>query len=270
MSGRFLALPVALLWITSLASFHNYAEESASELAKETQNPVSSLISVPFQNNTDFKYGPTKGNRNTLNIQPVVPVDISDNWTMITRTILPVISTPKQNENDFRHTGLGDATVTAFFSPKSVSTDFIWGVGPVFLLPTASEKELGYRKWGAGPSFVGLTMQGPWVIGSLLSNVWSEGKNKADRVNLFTWQYFINYNMEGGTYINTAPIITANWNADRSKDRWTIPFGAGIGKVFIVNKQPVNALISAYYNVEKPQYGPDWQLRLQFQFLFPK
>ncbi len=112
-------------------------------------------------------------------------------------------------------------------------------------------------------------MKGPWVIGSLFSNVWSIGGSSDEDINLFTWQYFINYNMSEGWYLTSAPIITANWEAD-SDDRWTVPFGAGIGKIFKIGKQPMNAQVSAYYNAEKPEFGADWQLRLQLQFLFPK
>ena len=88
-------------------------------------------------------------------------------------------------------------------------------------------------------------------------------------VNLFTWQYFINYNLPKGWYLTSAPIITANWEAD-SDNTWTIPSGGGIGKIFRIGKQPINGQVSAYYNVETPEYGPDWQLRIQLQFLFPK
>jgi len=240
-----------------------------SDLAKATQNPVSDLISLPFQNNTNFDVGAEGKTQNILNIQPVWPVSLNDEWNLITRTILPVISQPEFAPGDGRTNGIGDTTFTAFFSPKKPSNGLIWGAGPVFLLPTASDDALGQDKWGLGPSTVFLTMKGPWVIGSLFSNVWSVGGNGDQNVNLFTWQYFINYNLPNGAYITSAPIITANWEAD-SGQKWTVPFGGGAGKVFRVGKQAMNAQASAYYNVEKPKYGADWQLRLQLQFLFPK
>jgi len=115
----------------------------------------------------------------------------------------------------------------------------------------------------AGPSIVALTMPGHWVIGSLFSNVWSfAGSGDAD-IDFFTWQYFINYNMDDGWYLTSAPIITANWKAS-SGSKWTVPFGAGVGKIFRVGKQPVNASAQYYNNVKKPDFGPDWQLRLIF------
>ena len=114
-----------------------------------------------------------------------------------------------------------------------------------------------------------LAVPGHWVVGSLFSNVWSLGGSDDEDYNLFTWQYFINYNMAKGWYLTSAPIITANWEAD-SDNRWTVPFGGGVGKIFKIGKQHMNGQISAYYNVAKPDSGADWQLRLQLQFLFPK
>jgi hypothetical protein len=185
---------------------------------------------------------------------------------------------------DDRIYGLGDIVFTAFFSPKE-SGKLTWGVGPVIQFPTATDDSLGTNKWSAGVSAVLLTMPGKWVIGSLLSNIWSIGgsgdiqvnvippdtwtpRNESD-VNLFTWQYFINYNLSKGWYLTSAPIITANWEAD-SGNRWTIPFGGGFGKLFKIGKQPINGQVQAFYNVAKPDNGADWQLRLQLQFLFPK
>ena len=128
---------------------------------------------------------------------------------------------------------------------------------------------LGSDKWGAGASVVLLTMPGNWVVGSLFSNVWSFAGSGDQDVNLFTWQYFINYNLPDSWYLTSAPIITANWEAD-SDNTWTVPFGGGIGKIFRIGKQPINGQVSVYYNLETPDYGADWQLRLQLQFLFPK
>jgi hypothetical protein len=139
----------------------------------------------------------------------------------------------------------------------------------VFLLPTATDDKLGADKWGVGASVVLLTMPGNWVIGSLISNVWSVGGSGQQDINLLTWQYFINYNLPDSWYLTTAPIITANWEDD-SDNRWTVPIGGGVGKIFKIGKQAVNAQVSAYKNVESPRLGAEWQFRLQLQFLFPK
>jgi len=243
-------------------------EDSTEELARAAQNPVASMISLPFQNNTNFDFGPQEKTQNILNIQPVWPFSLNDDWNLITRTIVPVISQPETAPGTDREFGVGDTFFTAFLSPKN-SGKWIWGAGPAILIPTATDDYLGQDRWAAGPSFVALTISGPWVVGSLFSNVWDfAGSGDAD-IDLFTWQYFINYNMADGWYLTTAPIITANWEAS-SGNKWTIPFGGGVGKIFRIGKQPMNASVQAYYNVEEPDFGPDWQLRVQLQFLFPK
>ncbi|MGV6826788.1 MAG: neuromedin U [bacterium] len=241
---------------------------SSDDLAKQAQNPIANLISLPLQNNTNFDWGPDKRTQNILNVQPVWPIEINENWNLITRTIVPVTSQPLPGGG--RKNGLGDTSFSAFFSPKN-SGDITWGVGPVVLLPTSTDDTLGVGEWGGGLSAVALGMPGNWVVGSLVSNVWTPENDDGNKINLFTWQYFINYNIPNGNglYLVTAPIITADWEAD-SDNRWTIPWGGGIGKIFQIGNQPVNGQISAYYNAEKPENGADWQLRAQLQFLFPK
>ena len=243
-------------------------EASEGELAKATQNPVGDLISLPFQNNTNFDVGPNGEIQNILNIQPVWPIALNEDWNLITRTIVPVSSQPEFIPGDGRTNGLGDTLFTAFLSPRKAGK-LIWGAGPALLLPTATDDVLGADRWGLGPSAVFLTMRGPWVVGSLFSNVWSVGGSGAADLNLFTWQYFVNYNLPGGAYLTSAPVINANWETD-SGNRWTVPFGGGMGKIFRVGRQPMNAQVSAYYNAEKPQFAANWQLRLQLQLLFPK
>lgn len=243
--------------------------QTAEELAKAAQNPVANMISLPFQNNTNTGIGANDATQNIMNIQPVWPVSLNDDWNLITRTIVPIVSQPDIFTGEGRVNGVGDTTFTAFLSPTN-SGEITWGAGPVFLFPTATDDTLGSDKWGAGISAVALAMPGKWVIGSLVSNVWSVGGSGEQDINLFTWQYFVNYNMDNGWYLTTAPIITANWEAD-SDHRWTVPFGGGVGKLFKIGNQPVNAQISAYNNVITPDdYGAEWQIRAMVQFLFPK
>lgn len=245
-------------------------EDSTEELARAVQNPVASLISLPFQNNTNFDFGPQEKTQNVLNIQPVLPFALNNDWNLITRTILPVISQPAFTSGQSRKNGIGDTVFTAFLSPRN-SGQWIWGAGPAILLPTSSDDRLGAGEWGAGPSAVFLTMQGPWVAGSLFSNVWSFTHDDSDdKVNLFTWQPFVNYNFSGGWYLSSSPLITANWEADND-NKWTVPLGGGFGRVFRAGTQNMNAQMQAFYNVESPDdFGSEWQLRLQLQFLFPK
>ena len=245
-------------------------EDATEELARAAQNPIATMISVPFQNNTNFEFGPREKTQHIMNIQPVLPFKLNDDWNLVTRTIVPVISQPGFTPGQDRKNGLGDTVFTAFFVPNDTGL-WTWGVGPAVLLPTATDDRLGAQEWGAGPSAVFLTMQGPWVAGSLFSNVWSFSHDDSDdKVNLFTWQPFLNYNMDDGWYLTSSPIVTANWEAD-SDHTWTVPLGGGLGRVFRVGEQNLNAQMSAYYNVEKPDdFGPQWQLRMQLVFLFPK
>jgi hypothetical protein len=260
-----LALVVAMMSAPVLAQ---EAGDADSDLAKKTQNPLADLISLPFQNNTNFNVGPKDKTQNTLNIQPVAPFNLNEDWNLITRTIAPLICMPEFT-NEGSEFGLGDIQFTAFLSPLD-SGRLTWGAGPVFRFPTATDERLGSDKWSAGPSAVFLGIEGPWVIGVLAQNVWSyAGSSSRESVNEFLLQYFINYNMPGGWYISSAPIITANWEAD-SGNRWTVPFGGGIGKIVRIGKMPVNVQCQAFYNVEKPSNGADWTLRLQMQLLFPK
>ena len=237
------------------------------DLAKAAQNPVGDLISLPFQNNMNFDVGPADRTQNVLNIQPVWPIALSKNWNFITRTIVPVISQPAPGNE--RTNGLGDLNFTGFFSPKQPGK-IIWGVGPTLVFPTATDDVTGTDKWSAGPSVVVLTMPGQWVIGALVSNVWSfSGDDERADVNSFLMQYFVNYNLPDGWYLTSAPIITANWEAE-SGEQWTVPFGGGIGRVFRIGRQPINMQTQVFYNVETPTNGAKWQWRLQVQLLFPK
>ena len=259
----------ALMICVAMLSSPGYAQEkSTGDLAKATQNPLASMISLPFQNNTNFGIGPGDDTQNILNIQPVWPFELNDNWNFISRTIIPVISQPGITPGDSRTFGLGDTTFTGWMSPKE-SGKWIWGVGGALVIPPSTDNDLGNGEWALGPSVVVLTMPGKWVIGSLVSNVWSINADSNDEINFFTWQYFINYNMKNGWYVTSAPIITADWEASND-NTWTVPFGGGVGKIFRIGKMPLNGQVSGYYNVEKPDFGADWQLRIQLQLLFPK
>ena len=247
-----------------------HAALSAEELAKLAQNPVGNLISVPFQNNTNFDVGPQQGTQNILNIQPVIPVSVDKDWNVITRTILPVASMPALAPGTSRENGLGDTVFTAFLSPANPG-HWIWGAGPVLQLPTHTNG-LGNKNWGMGASFVVLHMDhgNPWVFGGLVNNVWSLTSDKAGgRYSNGIIQPFVNYNFAGGLYLTSAPIVTVNWEAE-SGQQWTVPLGGGVGKIFHLGRLPVNTQLSAYYNMVHPDFGPRWQLRAQVQFMFPK
>ena len=243
-------------------------EDEIAELARAAQNPVASMISLPFQSNTDFNFGPLDETQSVLNIQPVIPFELDDNWNLITRTIIPVVSMPALTPGMERETGIGDTVFSAFLSPRD-SGKWIWGVGAAALIPTSTDPRLGPGEWGLGPSVVGLTMPGNWVIGGIANNIWSIGEEPGNEVNLMTVQPFVNYNLADGWFLTSSPIITANWEAPDSQ-QWTVPVGVGVGKIFRIGKQPVNANIHYYYNVKKPDIVGDYSLRLVLQFMFPK
>ena len=270
MKCRAVAIVVAIT-AAALAAGAVHAEMSAEELAKLAQNPVGNLISLPFQNNTNLNFGPEKGTQNVLNIQPVYPISISKEWNIITRTILPVISMPSLGPGDSRTNGTGDLVFTAFLSPADPG-EWIWGAGPVVQAPTNSNEELGNKNWGLGPSFVVLHLShgDPWVYGVLVNNIWSVTSNKTGgSYNNGLIQPFVNYNFEGGLYLTSSPILTVDWNAPNSQ-QWVVPLGGGVGKIFHFGKLPVNTQISAYYNVVRPDFGANWQIRAQVQLMFPK
>jgi len=252
-------------------------ERTGADLAKQSQNPIANLISLPIQNNTYFGVGPDDRTANVLNIQPVVPIKLGG-WNVINRAILPVIHVEDltsgldvlpQGADAGSRFGLGDINYTAFFSPPS-SGGFTWGIGPSINIPTATNRAIGTEKWSLGPSAVVVFSPGKWVLGGLVRQLWSfAGDDDRQDVNQAILQPIINYNLEDGWALVSSPIIAANWQAD-SDDRWTIPVGGGVSKLFTVGAQPVTATAQVYYNVERPDFAPDWQLRIGISFLFPK
>jgi hypothetical protein len=263
----------ALVALGALLALPAHAALSAEELAKLAQNPVGNLISVPLQNNTNFNTGPLSGTQNILNIQPVIPIEVNKDWNIITRTILPLIWQPEFLPGKGSSFGLGDIQLSAFLSPASPGPGgLIWGAGAIVQMPTNTDDVLGNKNWGLGPTAVVLKLEkgSPWVYGALFNNIWSLSSDKqGGRYNNFLLQPFLNYNFPGGMYLTTSPIVTANWEA-ASDQRWTVPLGGGIGKIFHLGRLPVNTQFGAYYNVVHPDDGANWQLRLQVQFMFPK
>jgi hypothetical protein len=249
----------------------NDAAADETALAKKLQNPVGDLYTFPFQSNTNFNTGPNNGTQEILNIQPVVPIHVNADWNIITRTILPLIWQPSMAPGHTVPFGTGATTFTAFLSPSQPTNGLLWGVGPVVQVPTTSDPSLGSNVWGAGASGVLVFMKGPWVAGALANNVWSMGGTTGrggTRYNTFLVQPFVNYNIPGGWYVGSSPVITANWYA-AGNNAWTLPVGAQVGKVLKVGGVlPVNLLLGTYYNALRPQYGADWQLRTQATIIF--
>jgi hypothetical protein len=242
---------------------------SQEELAKLAQNPIANMISIPFQNNFNFGVGPNDVCQYVLNFQPVIPITLDEDWNLITRWITPIINQPSPAPGVRSAFGLGDINPSFFLSPGKPGK-IIWGLGPTMTLPTATDSMLGAGKYSLGPSAVALKIEGHWLFGALVNNQWSVAGWGPKNQNNFLLQPFCNYNLPHGWYLTTAPIITADWNAPH-RDMWTVPVGAGAGRIVkLGGKLPLNLQIAAYDNVCTPRNGADWQLRAQLQVLLPK
>jgi hypothetical protein len=264
-STRLRPLPAAALALAATASSALHAQEA--DLAKKLANPISDLISVPIQSNLDFGVGPGDGAVWKTNIQPVIPFAISDDWNLISRTILPVIDQEGLSfaGDALDESGLGDITQSFFFSPKESSP--IWGVGPVLLIPSATDDLLGTGKWGAGPSFVMLKQQGAWTYGALANHIWDfAGDSDRNSVNATFLQPFVAY----VTHTHTTFSLNTETTYDWQNDQWTVPINFQISQMFKIGDQPMQAFVGARYYAEKPDNGPEWGLRLGLTFLFPK
>lgn len=274
MRREWLSLLFTLILVSTL-----HADMSNDDIAKASQNPITMIYSLPIQNNTYFDLGGTGETKNVANFQPVVPMDLNEDWDVVWRLIMPVVSTPVLDQGSgvpgerFEQVNaLGDTTLTAFLAPKRTGK-FIWGAGAALYMPTATDEKIKTNQWGGGLSFVGLAMQERWTYGALIMNVWSFGTDEKytdTKIDFFQLQPFVNYNMGDGWFLTSVPIITALWDK-KSKERWSVPLGGGIGKGFKIGKLPVSANAQAFYNVVTPEtFGETWQLRLQAQIFFPR
>jgi hypothetical protein len=246
-------------------------------LIKASQNPVGNIAIIPFQNNFNYGVGPYARYQYNLNVQPVVPVMLSQSMNMIVRVIIPILNQPSAAPPQTCAApascgstfGIGDVNPQIYFAPKTKPGQLIWGIGPQFQVPTATPGTLGFGKWSAGPTLVGLVMPGPWVMGVLTNQLWSfAGQTNRPAVSTFLVQPFINYNITRGNWaISTAPTITANWLATQNK--WTVPLGGGVTKTFKLGDQPMQLGITYFTYVARPVSAPQTQLRVQWSLLFP-
>jgi hypothetical protein len=243
----------------------DYRDEALQQAA---QNPVADMISIPLQNNFNFGVGPQDKMQYVGNIQPVVPFHLTESWNVITRTIVPFVYQPELAPGVGDVFGLSDIQFSAFLAPAKPG-GIIWGVGPILQMPAGTDDSISQGKWAAGPSAVALKIDRHWVYGAL-TNYISSFAGQSDRGAVSQWliQPFVNYNMADGWSLVFAPIITANMMAD-SSDRWTVPLGGGVSRIVRVGMLPVSLSLQGYYNVVRPDAGPDWSIRFSIQLLLP-
>ena len=264
--SRALRLAGCLLLGASGLSAQEKPPMDATALAKQTQNPVADLVTIPFQFNFNSGGGLSDGTLFNLNFQPVIPIKVTPDWTIIARTIIPFLSSPGPGGTQV--SGLGDIVLQTFLSPAHPGK-IIWGVGPEFSIPAATNPQFRTGSWAVGPTAVALTTRGPMVMGLLANQLWTFADAGGDpRVNQLLIQPFFNYNFGRGWAISTGPIITANWSAPSGQE-WTVPLGLGIQRVTMFSGRPINIGAQYYYNVVHPDNGPASQFRIIFALLYP-
>ncbi|MEN0074897.1 MAG: transporter [Paracraurococcus sp.] len=268
--GSILALATAILAVA--VTGHRSAAQASqppgsdADLAQQLQNPIASLISVPFQNNLDFGAGSKDdGFGYTLNLQPVIPFRLTDDWTLITRTILPFIYRERYTPD--HEAGLGDVTQSFFFSPRTSVPGLTWGVGPAVLWPTATRPAFQSRQWGIGPTGVVVQTVGPWTFGALANHLWgvADSANRQGRpdLNQTFLQPFVSHNFKGGFALTATLEATYDW----SGRQWALPLALGGSQLVKLGKVPVNLVAQARYWLDGPSDAPQWGLRFAAVFV---
>jgi len=266
----FRRLCTAIISIVGFIAFNTgvvWSQSSADDLSRQLANPLASLISVPFQNNFDFKAGPNKdGFAYGLNIQPVIPFSLNDEWNVISRTIIPIAYRDYMPGGSV--SGLGDINASFFLSPKKTGPGgLIWGVGPVFLLPTATDDYLGSGKFGLGPTAVALIQEKAWTIGALGNHIWSvAGPSGRQDVSASYFQPFVSYSFGHGRSMSLSVDSTYDWE----DKQWTVPINLGATQVFKVNDQAMSLQVGGRYYADGPAGAPEWGLRTTLTFMFPE
>jgi hypothetical protein len=244
---------------------------------KLSQNPIGNITVLPFQNNFNYGVGPYSRFQYNLNVQPVIPIMLSEKWSLVARTIFPVIVQPSFNPPTLCATaagcgstfGIGDTQEQLYFGPKTKPGALIWGAGPIFQFPTGSPQAvLGTGAWGAGFNAVALVTPGKWVMGTLVTQVWSfAGRQNFTGYSSFLVQPFVNYNLKDGWALSTAPSFTSNWLS--TTDKWAAPIGGGVAKTFKAGDQLMQLSASYYTFLARQPGSPQTQLRVQWSLLWP-
>jgi hypothetical protein len=242
------------------------ATPSGEELVKLKQNPVSGLRQVAFQAEVSPDLPETGRTAGAYSLQVVWPFSLNDDWKVISYSILPVLQLPAPSGQSTT-VGLGNSVINLFVSPKKAGA-IVWGAGPVILLPTRSDPSLGSDQVSLGPSVVIYYAKDAWGAGVVLQNAWSLGGSGINEFNEFAAQYFLNYTLPKNWFLYSNATITADWNLP-ADNRWIVPLGGGLGRIFNIGKRPVSVSVQAFANVVTPRDGPKWSTIFQFALLFP-
>jgi hypothetical protein len=257
-----------LLMVSPAVMAQTSGDGDAAELAKKLSNPVANLISVPFQFNYNGGFYDGNGDQYYLNIQPVIPISINEHWNVISRTILPIYSQDGVIPGEGSQFGFGATTQSFFLSPKApTSAGLVWGVGPVFLLPTATDN-ISTNQWGAGITGVALVQRHGWTFGGLANHIWSlTGDDEDGDISATFLQPFVSYTTPKATSFTLNTESTYDWE----NEQWSVPINAMIGQVVKIGRHPVQFSLGARYWADSPEGGPDdWGARFQVTLLFPK
>jgi len=237
--------------------------DAPGTLARMKLNPLASEPELPATLSFGFGVGPRRETEPALNFQPRLPLPLTEDWRIVTRSSVSLTHLPSPEDV----TGLGDIDVSLFLTPARTGT-WVWGVGPILQFPTATDPALGTEKWSAGPTAALLYVDGPWTNGVLVSHLWSfAGRRSRDDVSLTQIEAQLSYAFSNGWYVQSNPVFAHDAKAPRGED-WTVPIGVDVGREFRVGAQGASLQVGAYYNVKKPTGAAEWVLQTQFSWLY--
>ena len=255
-------------------------DDSMTAIGKRIENPANAIVTVPFVyqlfTGAGLTSNSTEGNQiqSQLQIRPTIPFVLNSDWMFINRDVVPIeFSTPNYGSQGSGPSsgytaGLGNITLSGFLTPRDQESKLLWGVGPVISLPTATNLSTGSGNWGLGPTVLAVFKDGPWIVGSVIENVWSVGSSSKPQ-NLMNWQFFAHYNFTNGWALSTTPQIFANWIAASNDDRYTVPLGLGVTKTFEIGQQISSISIQEYYYVLHPTNGPQTLTQISLTLIYP-